>query len=129
MSNQAKFTLAFNLVPTNEERIRMFELYREAFGARKLSESTPPGSDELHMMIELCGTEILLGPGDGKGEGLQNPIVCEVRFREKAEFDKAYETLKATGQSAVLEGPYPWADRLGLVTDQFGVGWALYYNR
>ena len=129
MSEQAKFTLAFNLATTNEERIKMFELYREAFGARKLSESTPPGSDELHMMIDLCGTELLLGPGDAVGKGLQNPIVCEVRFREEAEFYKAYETLKAAGQNTSLEGPYPWADRLGLVTDRFGVGWALYYNR
>ena len=46
----------------------------------------------------------------------------------KRAFDKAYKALTEEGKDASLEGPYPWAAKLGLVTDKFGIGWALYYN-
>lgn len=71
---------------------------------------------------------ILIGPGDAKGKGLKDPIVCEVRFSDENEFNKAYETLIKDDKNHSLEGPYPWATKLGLVEDKFGVGWALYYN-
>ncbi|MBN2559237.1 MAG: hypothetical protein JXB33_10835 [Clostridia bacterium] len=108
--------------------MEMFELYQKAFKARKLSEGTPPNSDEIHIMMEIYGVGILLGPGAATGKGLENAMVCEVRFDDKNEFRKAYDVLIQEGQNYSFEGPYPWATILGLVTDKFGVGWALYYN-
>lgn len=128
MSARPQFTLAFNLQATNEQRREMFALYEKAFGAKKLSEGTPPGGSDIHIMMELCGTEILLGPGGASGKGMQNPIICEVRFTEAQEFYQAYDLLKQEGREASLEGPYPWAHWLALITDKFGVGWALYLN-
>ena len=128
MSKYPRFTISFNIDTTNEERLEMFELYQKAFNAKKLSEGTPPDSDEIHIMMEICGVEMLLGPGDTTGKGLDNAIVCEIRFDSETEFRKAYDVLVQEAQSYSLEGPYPWATLLALVTDKFGVGWALYFN-
>ena len=128
MSGYPKFTMSFNINTTNEERLEAFELYRRAFGARKLSEGTPPNSDEIHIMMEIFGFEILLGPGSEVGKGMNNALICEVRFDDETDFRKAYGVLSKEGQSSSLEGPYPWATLLGLITDKFGIGWALYFN-
>lgn len=128
MSKSPQFTLSFNLKITNEERLEAFELYKKAFNAKKLSEGTPPDGDDIHIMMEIYGLEILLGPGSTVGKGLDNAIICEVRFNNNDDFHKAYDVLIQEGQNYSLEGPYPWATLLGLVTDKFGVGWALYFN-
>ena len=128
MSGYPKFTMCFNINTTNEERVDAFELYRRAFGARKISEGTPPNSDEIHIMMDIFGFEILLGPGSEVGKGMNNALICEVRFDDETDFRKAYEVLSKEGQNSSLEGPYPWATLLGLVTDKFGIGWALYFN-
>ncbi len=128
MSKYPQFTISFNINTTNEERRAMFELYQKAFNAKKLFEGTPPNGDDIHIMMEICGVEMLLGPGGTIGKGLDNAIVCEVRFDNENEFRKAYDALAQEGQSCSLEGPYPWATRLALVTDKYGVGWALYFN-
>ncbi len=128
MSQYPKFTMAFNIKITDEERLEAFELYRQAFNAKKLWEGTPPNGNDIHIMMDIFGFEILLGPGSEVGQGMNNAIICEVRFDDENDFRKAYNVLINEGQNHSLEGPYPWATRLGLVTDKFGIGWALYYN-
>ena len=124
----AKFTMAFNVNLTNEQRIEAFELYQRAFGAKKLWEGTPPEGDDIHIMMDIFGFEILLGPGSEVGKGMSNPLICEVRFDDESEFRKAYGVLIEEAQNHSLEGPFPWATLLALVTDKFGIGWALYYH-
>lgn len=128
MPKSARFTLSFNFNLTNDERIAMFQLYQKAFNATKTYEGTPPNDNDIHIMMDIYGLEILIGPGAAIGKGLKDPIVCEVRFTDENEFSKAYETLIQEGKNHSLEGPYPWATKIGLVEDKFGVGWALYYN-
>ena len=84
-----------------------------------------------HTFLGGMGLGILAGAAMGMAvaaKGMQNPIICEVRFTEAQEFYQAYDLLKQEGREASLEGPYPWAHRLALITDKFGVGWALYLN-
>lgn len=90
MSKSAQFTIAFNIQTTNEERLEMAGLYQKAFHAEILSESTPPDSDAIHIMIDIYGLQILIGPGNAAGNGLNNPIVCEARFCNEEEFYNAY---------------------------------------
>lgn|SRR5699024_141800 len=108
MGAYPKFTMSFSIGPSNKERIEAFELYQRAFKAKKLLESTPPDNDDIHIMMEIYGQEILIGPGKSMGTG----------FNEIGKEAQSYHT----------EGPYPWAAILGLVVDKFGIGWALYYN-
>lgn len=128
MSKSPQFTLSFNLKITNEERLEAFELYKKAFNAKKLSEGTPPDGDDIHIMMEIYGFQVLLGPGDTVGKGFDHVVTCEVRFNDKQDFRRAYDVLAQQAQNSSLEGPYPWATLLGLVTDKFGVGWTLYFN-
>lgn len=128
MTKDPQFTLAFNIQTTNEERLEAAGLYQKAFHARILSQNTPPGGDALHIRLEIYGLQILLGPGSAVGTGVENAILCEVRFGRESEFRNAYETLSQDAQKASLGGPYPWAKLSALVTDKFGVGWALYLN-
>jgi len=126
MRKYPRFTLSFSIGTTNDERLEAFELYRQAFNAVKLSEGTPPGGDDIHIMMDIYGLEILLGPGGKVGTGFDGVLNCEVRYDSEADFCEAYEVLTRESRSQLLEGPYPWATLLGLVTDKFGIGWALY---
>ena len=120
--------MSFNIGPTNKERIDAAQTYQKAFGAKKLGESTPPNSDDIHIMIDIYGLEFLIGPGKTPGTGFDNALSCEIRFDKKDDFQKAYDEISKNAKSHSLEGPYPWATLLGLVVDKFGIGWALYYN-
>ena len=128
MSKKPQFTMSFSIGSTNKERLEAFELYRQAFNAKKLSEGTPPNGGDIHIMMKIYGLEILLGPGSKVGTGFDNVLNCEVRYRKKREFRRAYDALTRNCRSHSLEGPFPWATQLALVTDKFGIGWALYYN-
>ena len=129
MSNFPQFTMAFQIGPTNNERVEAFELYHKAFKAKKLSESVPPNGDDIHITMEIYGLRILICPGKTAGTGFDNVLCCEIRFDKKDDFYQAYNEISKDAQSYSVEGPYPWATLLGLVVDRFGVGWALYYNQ
>jgi len=104
---------------------------RKHSAQKKIWEGTPPDGTDIHITMNICGTDILIGPGGKQGgTGFEGVLSCEVRFgkNEKA-FRRAYDVLIQECQSQSLEGPYPWATLLGLVTDKFGIGWALYYNK
>jgi uncharacterized glyoxalase superfamily protein PhnB len=130
MAKKPQFTMSFNIGKTNEERLAAFALYQKAFNAKKLWEDTPPNGTDVHIGTNICGTDIMIGPGGDRAvTGFDGVLSCEVRFgdNEKA-FRNAYEALIQECQSQSLEGPYPWATLLALVTDKYGIGWALYYN-
>ena len=128
MSEYPKFTIAFNIATTNQDRYAMLELYQRAFSAVKLSEGTPPDGDDIHIMMDIFGSEFLLGPGSETGRGMSNPAIFEARFDDEGQFRRAYDVLTEEARNHTLEGPYEWAAKLALLTDKFGIGWALYYN-
>lgn len=128
MFHSPQFTLSLSIGPTNKERVEAFEMYHRAFNATKLSESTPPDGSDIHIMMEIYGVGILIGPGSTPGTGFENSLCCEVRFDKKDDFYHAYAEISRDAKSYTIEGPYPWATLLGLVVDKFGIGWALYYN-
>jgi len=132
----AKFTMSIGIGSTNdnphdnEERLAAFALYQKAFNAKKVGEDGPPEYEDIHIYMEIHGTWIMLGPAGGKvGTGFDGVVCCEVRFDDEGEFRTAFDALvNADCKSHKIEGPYPWADSLGLVVDRFGIPWALYYN-
>lgn len=129
MSKPAKFTLSFNLNLINDESIAMFTLYQRAFNSIKTYEGTPPDGDDIHIMMDIYGLEILIGPGAAIGKGLKAPIGCEICFTDVNEFSRAYSVLTKESKSYSLEGPFPWATKIGLVDNKFGVGRTFYYNK
>ena len=128
MSKYPKFKMAFNIGSTNEERIEASEMYQKAFNAIKTGEGTPPDSDDIHIDLEINGFEIMLAPGDKVEKTLENTMVCEIHFDNENDLRKAYDILAQNALSHSIDGPFEWATLLGLVTDKFGIGWALYFN-
>ena len=124
----SKFAMAFNIGKTNEERIEAFNLYQEAFHAKKISEAAPPNGGDLHIVMDLAGTRILLTSGGKVQKITENAMCCEFHFDSENDLKKAYQILARQSLRCSLEGPYPWAALLGLVVDRFGICWALYYN-
>lgn len=124
----SKFAMAFNIGATNEERKEAFEMYRQAFDAKMISETLPPDGGDVHIVMDLDGTKVLLAPGGKVEKTVENPMCCEFHFDNESDLRKAYDILSAQSMRCSMEGPYPWATLLGLVVDKFGVCWALYYN-
>lgn len=122
MSDYPKISLAFGIAGGNEARIKAFELYQTVFHAKKIYESTPPDSDDLHIRMELNGFSILLGPGAQQNQ--ENNVVPEVKFGDETDLRRAYEILIQEGRDYSI-GSYPWAPVGAAVTDQFGISWWL----
>jgi uncharacterized glyoxalase superfamily protein PhnB len=130
MSEYPKFKMSFEIGSTNEERFEAFNLYQEAFNAVKTAESIPPDGRDIHISMEINGFPFFIGPGgqDKERDGLKLGIVCELHYDKEDDLRRAYAVLAREGRSCSLEGPFPWATLLALVTDKFGIGWALYYH-
>ena len=88
MSKYPQFSVSFSIGPTNKERLEAFEIYRRAFKAKKVSESTPPDCDDIHIMMDIYGTEILIGPGNVAGTGTKRPKVNVVGWNRATIFSR-----------------------------------------
>ena len=120
-----KFSVAFEISGTDADRMQAFELYQKAFGAKKVSEFNPPGSnsENLHIVMEIGGSVILLHPSKEKRVG--GAVGCQVYFDSEASLQSAYEVLRSDGET---EAPASWPHALlsVLVTDRYGVNWWLH---
>ena len=125
--NNIKFAIAFNIGTSDEQRIEACTMYQKAFGATKISECSVPGGD-IHIIMEIGGIKLLLGPGGKVEKTTENAMCCEYNFDNEEDLKKAYKILSADALRCSLEGPLPWAKLLGLVVDKFGVSWALYFR-
>ena len=74
--------------------LRLLKYTVELFKQKKVSESTPPDCDDIHIMMDIYGTEILIGPGNVAGTGFENTLCCEIRFDKEDDFHQAYDENK-----------------------------------
>ncbi len=118
-----KFSMAFNVGRTNQEREEACRMYQEAFGARRLSESFASGGD-IHIMMDFQGLAVMLAPGGKVEKTTENAMCCEFLFDQEEALRHAYEVLSRGSLSHSI-GSYPWAPVGALVTDRFGVCWWL----
>lgn len=123
MSEYPIITIAFNIGPNNEDRIKAFELYQKAFNAIKIYESTPPDGDDIHINMEINGFSILLAPGGEQNK--ENNMVPELGYDNEHDLRKAYDVLIQEGRDYSI-GSYPWAPVGAFVTDKYGISWWLH---
>ena len=124
MPDYPKFSMAFNVGKSNDERIEALKMYQHAFGAKKISESVPPNGDDLHIVMEINGLTILLAPGGKVHKTTDNAMCCEFMFKNENDLRRAYDVLIEDCLFNSI-GSYPWAPVGALVTDKYGVCWWL----
>lgn len=123
MPDRLTFSMAFNVGRTNQEREEACRMYQEAFGAKRLSQSSASGGD-VHIMMDFCGLPVMLAPGGKVEKTTENAMCCEFRFDREEALRHAYEVLSQDSLSHSIDS-YPWAPVGALVTDKYGVCWWL----
>lgn len=125
------------LAGRSEEAIAFYET---AIGARRgmvmrFSESPEPtpegmiaadwGDRVMHAEIEVSGGRIMLSDGCGPQAAPLSGFSITVTFKTVDEVDRAYAALSAGGQITMPIGKTFFAERFGMLIDQFGVPWTL----
>ena len=123
MSTFPRFSNSFDIGRSNEERFEALKLYQRAFNATKILESIPPDGTDIHIVMEIYGVEVLLGPGPEKG--INDVFCCRVQYDNEDDLRKAYEVLIQEGKDYYI-GSYPWAPLGAYVKDKYGVRWWLF---
>ncbi|MDR1687814.1 MAG: MerR family transcriptional regulator [Clostridiales bacterium] len=98
-----------------------YELYREAFGAEKVSEDYPNG--EAHIGIEVNGFYILLRQEEEPVAEKYPGQACAVRFDDAEELQRAYDVLAKDGKKGEIMRDVGWSVMVAWVTDCCGVSW------
>lgn len=135
MTKSPELMVVLNISGSNERRLEAFELYQKAFNANKISGDLPPDDvpaenllpDELetHIIMEINGYKFGIFPGDdGSSHGLVN---CQFQFDNEDDLRKAYNVLVQGAAKHLIESPF-WCKLFGLVTDKYGVCWALVFD-
>ena len=132
MSKSPELMVVLTVNGSNVRRMEAFELYRSAFGAVKLCGELPPDDIpqedllpdelELHIIMEINGRQFGIFPGEG--DGSPGNVNCQFHFGNEDDFRKAYDVLTQDASKQLLERPF-WCGLFGLVTDKFGIRWAL----
>ena len=104
---------------------KAYELYHEAFGAKKISEDK--GDDGwIGIDIGLFGFNIFV---QSFPDWIENPPEkqgnCCVSFSTEEELRRAYDVLKQESCKQELNMDWHWTPLAAVITDKFGVDWLL----
>jgi len=126
VSNYPKFSVAFEIARNDEDRIKAFNLYQEAFGAKMISQFSPDWSNDenLHIIMDVNGFTILLHPSKEKQP--KGVVGCQMCFDSEEALRKAYDALAREGTDYTIDDTSPYWPLTALVTDRYGVGWWLH---
>jgi len=86
-----------------------------------------PGSENkvMHAEFRIAGTTLLASDGDCNGKPAFQGMSLAVTLPSAAEVERAFAALAEGGQVQMPLGKTFFADRFGMLTDRFGVGWTL----
>ena len=91
-----------------------------------------PGADPQHLMhselhvpgLVLMACDVPPGMAFAPGGQVTISITCDSR----AELDRLYAALSDGGEATTPPYDAFWGDRIGLLTDRFGIGWMLSFR-
>jgi PhnB protein len=98
------------------------EFYRGAIGA----ETTVFAHFEdkvAHAVLRIGDTTVLASDGQGGGQPDFSGFSLSLTVSDDAEAERLFAALSDGGSVQVPMAPTPFASRLGLVADKFGVPW------
>jgi len=109
------------------------EFYRDAIGADATvfarfgdipgSAAAAAPAQVAHAVLRLGDTVLLASHGQGAGQPDFSGFSLSLTVSDDAEAERLFAALSAGGVVQVPMAPTPFASRLGLVADRFGVPW------
>ena len=76
-----------------------------------------------HAVLRVGDTAVLASDGQGSGQAEFSGFSLSLTVSEDAEAERLFDALSDGGSVQVPMAPTPFASRLGLVADKFGVPW------
>ncbi len=98
------------------------EFYRAALGA-DATVLARFGDKVGHAEVRIGDTVLLASDGQGDGQPEFSGFSLSLSASDEAEAERLFAALSAGGRVQVPIAPTPFASRLGLVADKFGVPW------
>jgi len=108
------------------------EFYRDAIGADATvfarfgdipGSAAAAGAKVAHAVLRIGDTVVLASDGQGAGQPDFSGFSLSLTVSDDAEAERLFAALSAGGVVQVPMAPTPFASRLGLVADRFGVPW------
>jgi PhnB protein len=96
--------------------------YREAVGADATVFARFDGK-VAHAVLKIGDTVVLASDGQGAGRPAFSGFSLSLTVSDDAEAERLFAALSDGGSVQVPMAPTPFASRLGLVADKFGVPW------
>jgi PhnB protein len=102
---------------------KAIELYKKAFGAQEIARMSGPNGKIVHAVIQIGNSKIFLADTDPKMSAVPSVSTFYVYFDD---VDSIFRQAKQAG----LSEKFPitdmfWGDRMGALTDPFGIKWTL----
>ena len=98
------------------------EFYRSAIGA--VATVFARFEDKVgHAEVRIGDTVVLASDGQGEGQPQFSGFSLSLNASDDAEAERLFAALSKGGTVQVPMAPTPFASRLGLVADKFGVPW------
>ena len=98
------------------------EFYRAALGA-DATVLARFGDKVGHAEVRIGDTILLASDGQGEGPAEFSGFSLSLSASDEAEAERLFAALSDGGRVQVPMAPTPFASRLGLVADKFGVPW------
>lgn len=111
--------------------------YRQALGAeidflmyhKDSPDAPPPGmlqpgfeNKVMHASVRIGSTMLMASDGCGPGPGFSG-FSLSIAMPTASDVDRAFAALADGGQITMPPTKTFWAERFGMVTDRFGIGW------
>jgi PhnB protein len=98
------------------------EFYRGAIGADATGFAR--FEDKVaHAVLNIGGSSVLASDGQGESQPDFSGFTLSLTVSDDGEAERLFAALSAGGTVQVPMAPTPFASRLGLVADKFGVPW------
>ena len=87
----------------------------------------PSGEGIMHACLELPGGSMLMAGDTPPGMPYEeiSGVMIALQFDSNDQATEAFQALAQGGQETMPLSPTFWAEIFGMVTDQFGVSWAV----
>src|SRR3954451_585362 len=95
------------------------------FGESPMAEQTPPEWRDkvMHAGFTVAGSRLYAGDGPPGGKKPISGVTFSIITDDVAEAERMFNALAAGGEVGMKLQETFWAERFGMVTDQFGVPW------